>query len=142
LPVNRSQASDGEERPGMVSVECITPILCVASLPTSIRYYVEVLGFAVDWGGEAGSGMASVSRNGHSIMLCQADQGQPGTWIWIGVEDIEPLFEQYLSKQAKFRQTPINRPWAYEMQIEDPDGHVLRFGSEPIGRPPVDRGAT
>jgi predicted enzyme related to lactoylglutathione lyase len=66
-----------------------------------------------------------------SIMLCQSDQGRPGTWIWIGVEDVDPLFEDYLTRGATIRQRPINYPWAYEMQIEDPDGHVLRFGSEP-----------
>lgn len=101
------------------------------TFPASIRYYVDVLGFRVDWGEGDASDMASVSRDGHAIMLCQGEQGQPGTWIWIGVEDIEPLFEQYRAKGAKFRQSPANQPWAYEMQIEDPDGHVLRFGSEP-----------
>ena len=114
-----------------VAVECITPILRVESLPASIRYYVEVLGVGVEWGSEAGSEMASVSRDGHSIMLCQGGQGQPGSWVWIGVDDIQPLFERYKRNGAKFRQAPLNRPWAYEMQVEDPDGHVLRFGSEP-----------
>ena len=120
-----------------VGVECITPILRVVSLPRSLQYYVQVLGFGVEWGDEAGSAMASVARDGHSIMLCQGDQGHPGTWIWIGVEDIDPLFDQYQRRGATFRQTPINRPWAYEMQIEDPDGHVLRFGSEPRAAGPV-----
>ena len=32
---------------------------------------------------------------------------------------------------ARFLHLPTNRPWAYEMQVVDPDGHVLRFGSEP-----------
>jgi catechol 2,3-dioxygenase-like lactoylglutathione lyase family enzyme len=117
--------------PEAVGVECIIPILRVASLPASIRYYVDVLGFIADWGDEAGSEMASVSRNGHSIMLGHNQQGQPGTWVWIGVGDIAPLFEEYRARGARFRQHPVNRPWAYEMQVEDPDGHVLRFGSEP-----------
>ena len=114
-----------------VQVECIVPILRVTSLATSLRYYVEVLGFGLDWGGEEGAGMASVSRDGHAIMLCQGAQGQAGTWIWIGVEDIDPLFAQYQSAGARFLERPTNRPWAYEMQLLDPDGHVLRFGSEP-----------
>lgn len=128
------------KEPATIGVECIIPILRVARLPASIRYYVQVLDFRVDWGDKEGSEMASVSRDGHSIMLCQGGQGQPGTWIWIGVEDIEPLFEQFRSAGATVRQTPVNRPWAYEMQIEDPDGHVLRFGSEPKPEPPGDRG--
>ena len=114
-----------------VGVECIVPILRVNNLADSIRYYVDVLGFKVDWGGEEESTFASVSRSGRAIMLCQGDQGQPGTWIWIGVEDIEPLFTEYKTKGVKFREPPTNYPWAYEMKIEDPDRHVLRFGSEP-----------
>ena len=113
-----------------VEVECIVPILRVTSLPGSLRYYMEVLRFQLDWGGHDGSEMASVSRNGHAIMLCQGAQGYPGTWIWIGAEDIDPLFAEYRSKGAQFLQTPTHRSWAYEMQVVDPDGHVLRFGSE------------
>jgi predicted lactoylglutathione lyase len=114
------------------AVECIIPILNVKSLAASNRFYEDVLGFTVDWGGDDASEMAAVSRNGHAIMLCQGAQGQPGTWLWIGVADIAPLFAQYTMNGARVRQPPTNRPWAYEMQIEDPDGHVLRFGSEPL----------
>jgi catechol 2,3-dioxygenase-like lactoylglutathione lyase family enzyme len=115
----------------MVQVECIVPILRVSSLPASLRYYREILGFQVDWTDPEGSDMASVSRSGHAIMLCQNAQGQPGTWLWIGVEDIEPLSAEYQRKGVEFLQEPTARPWAYEMQVIDPDGHILRFGSEP-----------
>jgi predicted enzyme related to lactoylglutathione lyase len=112
-----------------IGVECIIPILCVKNLKVSIRFYVDLLGFKVDW--EAGDAMASVSRDGRAIMLCQGAQGQPGTWIWIGVEDIEPLFDDYVAKGVTIRQKPTNFKWAYEMCIEDPDGHRLRIGSDP-----------
>ncbi len=112
----------------VVSVECITPILNVADLATSLGFYADLLGFKVDWNAGA---MASVSRDGRSIMLCQDAQGQAGTWVWIGVDNIEPLFEAYVAKGVTIRQKPTNHPWAYEMQIEDPDGHVLRIGSDP-----------
>jgi predicted enzyme related to lactoylglutathione lyase len=121
-----------------LAVECVIPILNVTSPAASTRFYVEVLGCTVDWGGDDASEMASVSRNGHAIMLCQGAQGQPGTWLWIGVDDLAPRFAQYMMKGARVRQPPTNRPWAYETQIEDPDGHVLRFGSEPL----ADHGVT
>jgi catechol 2,3-dioxygenase-like lactoylglutathione lyase family enzyme len=114
-----------------IGVECIIPILRVNNLATSIRFYVDVLGFKVDWGCEDESSFASVSRDRRAIMLAQGEQGQPGTWLWIGVEDIEPLFTEYKTKGVKFREPPTNYPWAYEMKLEDPDGHVLRFGSDP-----------
>ena len=110
------------------AVECIIPILRVQNLPASIRFYTELLGFQLDW--EAPE-MASVSRDGHAIMLCPGAQGQPGTWIWIGIGEIDALFTDCTAKGITIRQKPTNRPWAYEMQIEDPDGHVLRIGSEP-----------
>ena len=41
-------------------------------------------------------------------------------------------FEKELAgKSVKTLLPPTNFPWALEMQIEDPDGNVLRFGSEP-----------
>ena len=125
----------GGNRRSDVEVECIVPILRVTSLPVSLQFYREALGFRLDWGGEEGSGMASVSRGGHAIMLCQGAQGQPGTWVWVGVDDIEPLFAEYRSRGVRFLQPPTNHPWAYEMQHMDPDGHVLRFGSEPREAP-------
>lgn len=112
-------------------VECIVPILRVRSLADSLRYYVEVLGFQVEWGAEEGSAMASVGRDRRSIMLCEGAQGQPGTWVWIGVDDVGPLHDRLSRRGARIRQDPVNRPWGREMQVEDLDGHVLRFGSEP-----------
>ena len=124
------------ERPAP-EVECIVPILSVRRLGDSLRYYTEVLGFVAEWGAEEGSTMASVVRDGHSIMLCEGAQGRPGTWVWIGIEDIGPLYDGLSRRGAKIRQAPVNQPWAYEMQVEDPDGHVLRFGSEPLPPAPA-----
>jgi uncharacterized glyoxalase superfamily protein PhnB len=121
--------TNDKPQPRPTILECVVPILRVENLPASIDHYVKVLGFKVDWH-EPGI-MASVSRYRCSIMLCEGDQGNPGTWMWIGAEDVEPLFEEYVSKGAKIRHPPTNYPWAYEMQVEDPDRHVLRFGSEP-----------
>ncbi len=114
-----------------LAVECIIPILPVANLAASVRYYVEVLGFQVDWGDGPDSEMASVSRDGRPLMLCQGGQGHAGTWVWIGVEDIEPLLAEFTARGAKVIQQPTNYYWAYEFRLEDPDGHMLRFGSEP-----------
>ena len=115
--------------------EVVTPILRVRELPASVRHYVEVLGFRVDWTAE---GMVSVSRDRCSLMLCEGAQGNPGTWVWIGVEDAGALHAEYRASGAAIRMEPTDFPWAYEMQVTDPDGHVLRFGSEPRAGAPSD----
>ncbi len=108
--------------------EGAAPILRVRSLRASIDYYVKLLGFKVDWEAPL---IASVSRDHCCIFLCEGDQGNPGAWVWIGVSDAGALFEDYRRKGAKVRHPPTNYDWAYEMQVEDPDGNVLRMGSEP-----------
>jgi predicted enzyme related to lactoylglutathione lyase len=105
-------------------------------MAVSVKYYVEVLGFKnADWGS---AGFTGLNRDGAEIYLCQGAQGQPGTWVWIGVEDVALLLEEYQASGARIRRAPMNHPWAYEMHVEDPDGHVLRFGSEPLTNKPFD----
>ena len=111
----------------MATIENVAPILRVENLEASRRYYTSTLGFSVDW--DAG-GMISVSRDRKSIMLCEGQQGHPGTWLWIGVEDADVFFAEFVAKGARIRSAPRNFSWAYEFTVEDPDGHVLRFGSE------------
>ena len=108
----------------MTAIENIIPILRVQDIDTSRRFYTDALGFSLDWDVDT---MISVSRNGKSIMLCEGDQGQPGTWLWVGVEDADVLFNEFSAKGATIRQPPKNFSWAYEFQVQDPDGHVLRF---------------
>jgi len=109
--------------------EHANPILNVADIARSLRYYVDVLGFSnAEWGGDD---FTCVIRDGASIYLSEGDQGQPGTWVWLGVEDVEVLYEEYKQKGATILHPPKNYPWACEMKVGDPDGHVLRFGSDP-----------
>ncbi|HYX20258.1 MAG TPA: VOC family protein [Thermoanaerobaculia bacterium] len=114
-----------------MTFEGVTPVLRVRRLATSLRYFLEVLGFRKDWGG-ADKGFASVSRGDCTIFLSQGDQGHFGTWVWVGVSDAAALHEEYRRRGAKIRHEPTNYGWALEMQVEDLDGNVLRMGSEPL----------
>ena len=122
-----------------IRIECINPILNVKALSVSRNYYVNVLGFK-----ESGCGrdntFTSMERDNAGIYLCQGGQGQSGTWIWIGFDgDMGLLYEEFMARGAIIRQPPTNYSWALEMHVEDPDGHVLRFGTEPMeGDPFVD----
>lgn len=121
--------------PAVSSLSPAAPILRVADLSASLDYYGRVLGFTVDWRDDIG--LASLSRDRCTLMLCQGDQGHPGTWAWIGVTDADALHEELLARGATVRQPPTDFPWARELQISDPDGNVLRFGAEPrVGAEP------
>jgi catechol 2,3-dioxygenase-like lactoylglutathione lyase family enzyme len=109
------------------------PVLRVADLDAALEYYTGVLGFRRNWGD---GGFASVSRDRCTIFLCEGDQGHPGTWVWIGVADAVALEKELRAQGARIRNPPTNYPWALEMQVEDPDGNIMRFGSEPIGGQP------
>jgi catechol 2,3-dioxygenase-like lactoylglutathione lyase family enzyme len=111
--------------------EYIDPILRVEDMVRAVAYYVEVLGFEeAPWGDQA---FTYVGRDGRGIYLCLAGQGHTGAWVWVGVGDVRALYRIYKERGAIIRREPINEPWALEMQIEDPDGNVLRFGSDPEG---------
>jgi catechol 2,3-dioxygenase-like lactoylglutathione lyase family enzyme len=109
--------------------ECANPILSVSDMARSVRYYVDVLGFTnAEWGGDD---FTCVTRDDAAIYLSEGDQGHAGTWVWVGVEDVSALYEEYKTGAARIVEPPQNYPWAYEMKVQDPDGHVLRFGSDP-----------
>ena len=114
----------------MTHFERIDPILRVADIPRSLRFYTELLDFTVaPWGSDS---FTCVSRDGCDIYLCANDQGAPGTWVWVGIDDARALHDLLVARGVTIRSPLINHPWALEFQIEDPDRHVLRFGSDPL----------
>ena len=117
-----------------VKFEGGNPIFRVQSVAASIDYYTRVRGFKLQW--SAPVGFACVSRDRFHLFLCEGDQGHFGTWVWVGVTDAGALHEQYRAAGARVRHPPTNYYWAYEMQVEDLDGNVLRMGSEPIAGQP------
>ncbi len=116
--------------PNRVHFENSAPILRVENMQTSLDFYGKLLGFTcADWGNED---FSYVSRDAAAIYLCQGDQGRGGAWVWIGVEDAAKLHEEFKSSGVKIKMPPQNYPWALEFHVQDPDGNVLRFGSEPL----------
>ena len=115
--------------PVQVRFEGIQPILRVEDMPTSLRFYVDLLGFSnASWGTDD---FTSINRSGGAIYLCRGNQGRGGAWLWIGVDDVQQLHEELKERGVPIRLAPTNYPWALEMHVEDPDGNVLRFGSDP-----------
>jgi catechol 2,3-dioxygenase-like lactoylglutathione lyase family enzyme len=106
----------------------VTPVLRVRDVVASRDYYVQALGFKVNFETED---FVSVSRGHCNLFLCQGDQGHPGCWVWIDGKDVDAVYEEYKTSGARIRHAPTNYSWALEMQVEDLDGNVLRLGSDP-----------
>ncbi|MDX2149430.1 MAG: glyoxalase superfamily protein [Bryobacteraceae bacterium] len=117
-----------------VGFEHSTPILRVEDMDRARRFYVDRLGFTeAEWGGDD---FTHLQRGGAGLYLCLQDQGRGAAWVYVGVDDAEKLHEELIAKGVPIRMPPTNFPWALEIAVEDPDGNVLRFGSEP--RPSAD----
>jgi predicted enzyme related to lactoylglutathione lyase len=115
--------------PVTVRFENSQPILRVEDMNASLSFYVDKLGFKnADWGSDD---FTSVNRDQAGIYLCRGGQGRGGAWIWIGVEDAQELHDELKSRGVAIRMPLTNHPWALEFHVEDPDGNVIRFGSEP-----------
>jgi len=111
-------------------VDNIQPILLIKEMSASRAFYRDILGFTeAEWGT---NNFSFFFRDKSGIYLCSEGQGNPGTWVWIGIEgDIEVLYNSLKGKGVKIRQPPVRYSYAVEMHIEDPDGNVLRLGADP-----------
>lgn len=113
------------------------PILRVTDMPTSVEYYVNVLGFKVDF---EYPDFVSVSRDECAIFLCHGDQGTAPGWMWVAVKDTDELFAELSGRGAKIWNLPTNYPWgSCELHIADPDKNVIRFASDTKSGAPTGR---
>jgi catechol 2,3-dioxygenase-like lactoylglutathione lyase family enzyme len=111
-------------------VSCPRPILTVDDLAASVRYYRDKLGFKLDWEYGEPPDFASVSRGDGVLFMCQRCQGHPGAWMMLFTRDVDKLHDELRKRGATIKMAPRDQPWGMrEMQVSDPDGNVLRFGS-------------
>ena len=111
------------------------PELPVEDVGQAAAYYVKHLGFDLDWGSEAGAGIAGISR-GHCRIFLTA-RGFRETYrntgpvvIWLNLESIEEvneLHELWRQSDAKIVSPPASKPWKlHEFTAADLDGNLLR----------------
>src|SRR5258708_7703401 len=100
-------------------VENTIPVLAVADVRASIQFYCESLDFECDWTGSAEPlYIASVSRDGHAIMLQCRSPVTPGC-VWIGTSGLRGLWETIrASNKVAVVERPTNQTFALEMKIK------------------------
>ena len=122
----------------VTKITCLAPQFLVDDLPEALAYYRDRLGFATDF--VYGSFYASVSRDGFSIHLkCApktvADRAHrkqnEHLDVYVGVQGIDPLYDELKTKEANIIRTLEDRPWGCkDFYVEDLDGYILCFSEE------------
>lgn len=106
----------------------LTPILYSNDVRRSIAYYTEVLGFPEKWEWDDPPSFGGVKWDQIQIFFCEKQQGHPGTWIYIDVENVDDYYTIIKEKGADIISLPENQPWFMrEMLVRDPDSHIIRF---------------
>lgn len=123
----------------MVTLGAITPTLRIFDETKAKEFYVDFLGFKVDWEHRFEPGMPlymQVSRDAAVIHLSEHfGDGTPGTHVRIQAEGVDEYQQQLLAKKYKNARPGVHdQEWgAREMTISDPFGNKLTFWS-PIAK--------
>lgn len=63
------------------------------------------------------------------------DQRKPGYWLTIVLDDVDEYYQTIQDTGAKILSAPENMQWSMrEMLVEDPDGHIIRFGHRRVSK--------
>jgi catechol 2,3-dioxygenase-like lactoylglutathione lyase family enzyme len=139
--LNLKYANTSNVKITMTDLAYISPFFIVSSLKTSISFYVDKLGFEVQFIGPDGDPyFAIVGRDHVSIMLKEIAPGikavpnytrhEWARWdAYISASEPDALFKEYSSRSVAFRQ-PIHDDddGLRGFEITDADGYVLFFG--------------
>lgn len=115
-----------------ISLEPVVAVVQIASVPDARKFYVDFLGFTIDWGWPENDGerslYAQVSRSRVSLHLSTYGVARGATELLIRMSGLAALQAELSAKgdptPLTVRHTPDDRR---ELQVTDPFGNRLRF---------------
>lgn len=118
-----------------MSSQSVIPQLRMTDAARSLVFYVDGLGFSIDWQHQFEPGLplfVQLSRAGQTIFLTgHAGDCQPGGAAYFRVPDVDACFAAFNAQGITPHRPPEDMPWgSREMVLLDPDGNRLRFASE------------
>lgn len=117
-------------------IKQITPILLVKNLERAIQFYVERLGFTLDFMYE--DFYAGMEKDGHPVHLKMVDategddfmrRNDEDVCLLFSVDDIAERFREISAKPINIVQPLREMPYGKEFYISDPDGNLIAFVS-------------
>jgi catechol 2,3-dioxygenase-like lactoylglutathione lyase family enzyme len=108
------------------------PILRIFSVNKAREFYLDFLGFTVDWQHRFEPDLPlymQLRRSGLTLHLTEHHgDATPGSAVFIPVEDIDALQRELIAKQYGYARPGVeDMDWGREMQVADPFGNRLRF---------------
>ena len=115
--------------------QTVIPQLRITDVAASLAFYVDGLGFAVDWQHQFEPGFPlfmQVTRAGQTLFLTQhSGDCAVGAAVYLVVPDAQALWAECALRGLHANQPPTATPWGTcECILTDPDGNRLRFASE------------
>jgi catechol 2,3-dioxygenase-like lactoylglutathione lyase family enzyme len=110
------------------------PEIPATDIAASAAYYVEKLGFTLDWHSEK-DGIAGISRGNCRLFLAtpsfRESRGNTAPLLfWLNLQtksEVDELFAEWKTADAKFLSEPEDKPWKLrEFIAADLDGNLIR----------------
>jgi uncharacterized glyoxalase superfamily protein PhnB len=108
-------------------------VLAVHDLAAETAYFVDVLGFAVEWR-EPGNWEGLV-RGGVRLHLGRCPETLPAAELgdhsyfgFFATDDVDALAAEFAARGARILAQPADKPWGWrEMPVASPEGHRMMF---------------
>ncbi|KUE85721.1 bleomycin resistance protein [Cupriavidus necator] len=108
------------------------PILRIFSVDKAKEFYLDFLGFTLDWEHRYEEGFplyAQVRRSGLTLHLSEHyGDATPGSTVFVTVEDVDALQQELSAKDYPYARPGVaDVGWGRMLQVADPFGNRLRF---------------
>jgi uncharacterized glyoxalase superfamily protein PhnB len=114
------------------------PVLHVKTAATAVEFYCKRLGFTQQFAyrfddNQPDPCYMGVTRDDVELHLSSfSGDGVPGGVVFLGVRDVDELYQELKDKGVAIQLEPTNQSWGNrEMYVADPDGNSLRFVHRP-----------
>jgi len=117
-----------------MTIPAAVPEIPVTNIDKAAAYYVDMLGFNIDWGDEQG-GIAGISRGNCRLFLTNRPfrenyRNVGPILFWLNLDskaEVDELFTEWNAAHAKIVSKPEDKPWKLrEFTVADLDGNLIR----------------
>jgi len=119
-----------------IGFEQTVPILRIFSVDKAKEFYLEFLGFTLDWEHSFAADLPlymQVSRGALCLHLSEHHgDACPGSTVFVRMRGVEALHRELTAKSYRYLRPGVERaPWgARVMEVTDPFGNRIRFNED------------